>query len=59
MNKKISVGDVLKLKSGSMPMTVTEVYVEDGVVDLVWHDVHGQPCAANRIPVACLVAAST
>lgn len=64
MNKKeISVGDVMKLKSGGVPMTVTEVYVnnedEDSTVDLMWHDVHGQLCEADQILVACLVAAST
>lgn len=64
MNKKgISVGDVVKLKSGVMPMTVTEVWMndedEDDSVDLVWHDLNGQMCEADHIPVACLVAVST
>lgn len=62
MNKKISVGDVLKLKSGGVPMTVTDVY-DDGdeveAVDLMWHDVHGQLCETDQISVACLVAVST
>jgi uncharacterized protein YodC (DUF2158 family) len=63
MNKKINIGDVVKLKSGGVPMTVMEVYLndedEDDTVDLVWHDVHGQLCEADHIPIACLVAVST
>lgn len=60
--KKIEVGDAVKLKSGGVPMTVTDVYENDEgeveAVELMWHDVHGRPRTAENIPVDCLVAST-
>lgn len=55
MSEKVKIGDVVKLKSGGVPMTVTGVRFDEGwVAQLTWHDVHGQSCG-DEIPMQCLV----
>ena len=55
---KIEVGDVVKLKSGGVPMVVVDVgqdIDDNDVVELMWHDVHGVPQTLDDIPTLCLV----
>jgi uncharacterized protein YodC (DUF2158 family) len=37
------VGDVVRLKSGGLAMTVTEAKKDEEVVVCQWHDVKGKP----------------
>ncbi|MCK4819568.1 DUF2158 domain-containing protein [bacterium] len=38
MSEELKVGDVVKLKSGGIKMTIEEIVVDDGDVSCVWFD---------------------
>jgi len=58
MSEKVKIGDVVKLKSGGVPMVVVDAgqdIDDNDVAELMWHDVHGVPQVLDDIPTLCLV----
>lgn len=50
---KFVVGDVVRLRSGSPAMTITNVSEENGCVDLLWFDEVTLRSILN-VPAACM-----
>lgn len=57
----IAIGDVVYLKSGSPPMTVTKL--DERGAALIWFDERGEACEAgdnnNRVPLAAITTTPT
>ena len=54
-NRKISTGDVVKLKSGGYPMTVEKVDEATNIATCVWFDGAGNLGPQIRVHIASLV----